>query len=128
MEFYFPAELGERLAFGAAAFVALAGFFMMFAPGLTFRILGLQTREGRASAYGEARSMLGGFYLGTGLAAIILAQPMVYFALGSSFALATFARVISILSDRGGAVQNLLLLIAQAVLATLPLLYVFGWV
>ncbi len=72
--------------------------------------------------------MLGGFYLGTGLAAIILAQPMVYFALGSSFALAAFARVISILSDRGGAVQNLLLLIAQAVLATLPLLYVFGWV
>ena len=128
MELYFPAELGERLAFGAAAFVAVIGFVTMFAPGLTFKALGLQTRDGRATAYGEARSLIGGFYLGTGLSAIILAQPMVYFAFGASFALSAFARVISMLSDRGSAVQNLLLLIVQVVLAILPLLYVFGWV
>ena len=128
MELYFPAELGERLAFGAAALVAVVGFVTMFAPGFTFRLLGLQTRDGRASAYGEARSLIGGFYLGSGLSAIILAQPMVYFALGASFALSAFARVISMLSDRGGAVQNALLLIVQLALATLPLLYVFGWV
>ncbi len=128
MELYFPAELGERLAFGAAAFVAVIGFVTMFAPGFALRLLGLQTRDGRASAYGEARSLIGGFYLGSGLSAIILAQPMVYFALGASFALSAFARVISMLSDRGGAVQNMLLLIVQLALATLPLLYVFGWV
>lgn len=128
MEFYFPAQLGEQLAFGAAAFTAFAGFVMMFAPGLTFRFFRLQTREGRPSAYGEARSTIGGFYLGFGLAAILLAQPMVYFAFGASFALAAFARVLSLMSDRGSVAFNLLLLIVQVALAVLPLLYFFGWV
>ncbi len=50
---------------------------------------------------------MGGFYLGFGLAAILLAQPMVYLALGASFAVAAFGRILSMMSDRGGAVRNL---------------------
>jgi hypothetical protein len=129
MEFYFPTEPGEQLAYCAAAFTALVGLFMMFAPGYTFRFLGLQPKEGRLGAYAEGRSTMGGFYLGFGLSAILLGQPMVYMALGASFALAAFGRILSLMSDRGGGViVNLLLLVVQAVLAALPLLYAFGFV
>lgn len=126
MEFYFPTEFGEQLAFGAAAFTALIGLFMMFAPGLTFRFLGLQPRETRPSAYAEGRSTMGGFYLGFGLCAILLAQPMVYLAFGASFGLAAFGRILSIMSDRGNTLLNYILLVVQMILAGLPLGYVFG--
>ncbi|MDE1993510.1 MAG: DUF4345 domain-containing protein, partial [Rhizobiaceae bacterium] len=76
MDFYFPTDLGEQLAFCAAAFTALIGLIMMFAPGYTYRFLGINVREGRTDAYGAGRST-GGFYLGLGLVAILLAQPMI---------------------------------------------------
>ncbi|MBX4958837.1 DUF4345 domain-containing protein [Rhizobium lentis] len=126
MEFYFPTEFGEQLAFCSAAFTALAGFLMMFAPGHALRLLGLQAREGRPEGYGEARSM-GGFYLGFGASAIMLAQNWIYMALGASFVMAAFARVISILSDKGSNIVNYLLLVVHIALAALPLLYVFGF-
>jgi hypothetical protein len=127
MELYFPTELGEQLAFCAAAFTALVGLFMMFAPGYAYRFFGLAVREERPGAYAESRSV-GGFYLGFGLAAILLAQPMIYMALGAAFGLAAFGRVLSLLSDRGGGMMvNLLLLVVQAILAALPLLYAFGF-
>lgn len=126
MDFYFPTELGEQLAFGAAAFTALAGFIIMFAPGYAMRLYGMQVREGRRDGYAELRSM-GGFYLGFGLAAIMLAQDFTYLALGGAFAMAAFARIISLLSDRGSTVMNYVLLVVQVVLAALPLGYVFGF-
>ncbi|MBO9100111.1 MULTISPECIES: DUF4345 domain-containing protein [Rhizobium] len=127
MEFYFPTERGEQLAYCAAAFTALLGLFMMFAPGYAYRILGLQPREGRLGAYAEARSM-GGSYIGFGLMAILLAQPMVYLALGTSFALAAFGRVLSLMSDRGNVVVNLVMLVIQVALAALPIIYFLGWI
>ena len=128
MELYFPTELGEQLAFCAAAFTALVGLLMMFAPGFAYKFYGLQVREGRQGAYAESRSV-GGFYLGFGLAAILLAQPTIYTALGASFALAAFGRILSLMSDRGGGViVNLLLLVVQVVLAALPLLYAFSFI
>ncbi len=106
---------------------ACLSFIMMFAPGQTFRLLGLQAQEGRPEGFGEGRSM-GGFYLGFGLSAILLAQDWIYMALGASFAMAAFARIISILSDKGSNLVNYLLLVVQIALAALPLLYVFGFI
>ncbi|SCB15360.1 AGROH133_08824 family phage infection protein [Rhizobium lusitanum] len=127
MEFYFPTEFGEQLAFCSAAFTALIGLVMMFAPGYTYRFLRLQVREGRSEAYAEARSA-GGFLAGFGLVAILLAQPMIYLALGASFGVAAFGRILSIMSDRGSVFLNLLLLVVQAILAALPLLYGMGYI
>ncbi|WP_337269345.1 AGROH133_08824 family phage infection protein [Oryzifoliimicrobium ureilyticus] len=126
MELYFPTEFGERLAFLAAAVTALLGLFMMFAPGYAQKIQGLMPREGRRDGFAETRST-GGFYLGFGLAAICLAQDWIYMALGASFAMAVFARLISLLSDKGNTIANYLLLIAQIVLAALPLGYAGGF-
>lgn len=127
MEVYFPTEFGEQLAFGSAAFCALIGLILMLAPGLALSFYGLAPREGRGEGYGAIRSS-GGFLLGFGLSAILVAQPMVYLALGGAIALSALARMLSILSDRGGAAKNSLLLVVQIVVGGLPLAYVFGLV
>lgn len=128
MEFTLPTETGEQLAFGAAAFVVLMGLMMMLAPGFSLRLLGFETPEFSTAPFSEMRSSLGGLYAGLGLAAILVAQPFVYFALGAAFAIAAFARVLSILSDRGATLRNYLLLVVQVGLAILPLSYFFGYI
>lgn len=128
MEFYFPTEFGEQLAFGAAAVSAIIGLVIMFAPGVTFRLFGLQYLGERRDGLVLLRSSLAGFYLGFGATALLLAQPMVYLAFGASFALAVFGAVLSILSDGGATIRNCLLLVVHAALAALPLMYVFGLV
>ena len=128
MEFYIPTETGEFLAFCAAVVTSLLGLVFLFAPGIAFRALGIDQREGRRGGYAEARSTMGGFHLGLGLAALLLAQPMVYLALGAAFALAAFGRILSMLSDSGNTVVNWLYLIVQIALSALPLAYVFGFV
>ena len=128
MEFYIPTETGEFLAFCAAVVTSLLGLVFLFAPGIAFRALGIDLREGRRGGYAEARSTMGGFHLGLGLAALLLAQPMVYLALGAAFALAAFGRILSMLSDSGNTVVNWLYLVVQIALSALPLAYVFGFV
>ncbi|MDQ0317903.1 hypothetical protein QO002_000041 [Pararhizobium capsulatum DSM 1112] len=128
MEFYIPTETGEFLAFCAALATAAIGLIFLFAPGVAFRALGLDLREGRRGGYAEARSVMGGFPLGLGLAALLLAQPMVYLALGAAFALAAFGRILSMLSDGGNTLLNWIYLAIQMVLAALPLAYVFGMI
>ncbi|MFN6985226.1 MAG: phage infection protein [Rhizobium oryzihabitans] len=128
MEFYFPAEFGEQLAFGAAAISAVIGLFFMFAPGMTLRALGLQPAGERRDGYTLVRSSLAGFYLGLGAAALLLAQPMVYLAFGAAFALSVFGGILSILSDGGATMRNCLLMVVHFLLAALSLSYVFGLV
>ena len=125
MEFYFPTELGEQLAFAAAAASALIGLFVMFAPGLSLRFIGLQLRDGSAEGYGAARSS-GGLLFGFSACALLLAQPMLYLALGAALGMSAFARILSIMSDSGNSLRSLLLLVVQIALASLPMAYVFG--
>lgn len=126
MEVYIPTETGELLAFLSALATVIMGLFFLFAPALSFRAMGLALRDGRRGGYAEARSTLGGFPLGLGLSAIVLAQPMVYLALGAAFALAAFGRILSMMSDGANTVLNWGLLGLQLILAALPLAYVFG--
>lgn len=128
MEFTLPVETGEQLAFGAAAFTALLGLMMILAPGFSLRVLGFARPEQSTAPYSEMRSSLGGFYFGAGVSAILVAQPFVYFALGSAFALSAFGRILSILSDRGNTLRNYIFLVVQIILSLLPLGYFFGFV
>lgn len=127
MEFTLPTEWGEQLAFAAAAFTVLLGLMMVFAPGFSLRVLGFDRPSATTAPYSEMRSSLGGFYFGMGLSAILVAQPFVYFALGAAFGLAAFARILSILSDRGNTLRNYIFLVVQIVLSLLPLGYFFGF-
>lgn len=128
MEFYFPTEFGEQLAFSAAVASVVIGLVTMFAPGVVFRLFGMQFLSERRDGLVILRSSLAGFYLGFGATALLLAQPMVYLAFGASFALAAFGAILSILSDGGATMRNCLLTVVHAVLAALPLIYVFGLV
>ncbi len=127
MEFYLPTEFGEQLAFGAAAATVLIGAFVMFAPGVAMKLFGVQPREGRPEGYGAVRSA-GGLIAGFAGTALLVAQPMVYLALGFAIVLAAFGRILSIMSDRGATLLNFLLLIVEVILAALPIIFVFGLV
>jgi hypothetical protein len=58
MEFYLPTTTGEWLAWGSAAVTALAGLVMLFAPGITMKLLRLQPINGRPEGYGSIRATL----------------------------------------------------------------------
>ena len=126
MEFYFPETFSEQVAFFAAAASALLGVIIMFCPGIGLKLYGLHVDAERRDGLVLLRSSLAGLYLGLGVAALLLAQPMVYLAVGIAFAVALFGNILSILSDGGVTWRNLLLLVVNFMLCALPLAFVFG--
>jgi hypothetical protein len=128
MEFYFPESFSEQCAFFGSAFAALLGLVIMFCPAIGLKLYGLQTTADNRDGLVLLRSSLAGLYLGLGVAALLLAQPMVYLAVGITFAVAVFGNVLSILSDGGATWRNSLLLVVNSILAALPLVHVFGLV
>lgn len=118
MEFAFPwpTSQGEWLAFGAAA--------ATIALGLAHFVALLFARYPAALA---ARAQAAGLQVGTGAVAILMAQPLVYLALGAGWAVAALMQIVGAARhvQAGGAV--LLALLAEVVLATLPIGYVFGF-
>ncbi len=128
MEFAFPwpYSQGEWLAWSCAVITLLFGLLMLFAPGLVLKVLRLQTTPNHPEAVSEARATMSGFYIGTGLACILLAQPLLYLALGLCWALTAFGRIISMLSDNGNTIYNWLWLVAEIVLAAMALTFALG--
>jgi hypothetical protein len=128
MEFSFPWPLsqGEWLAWGSAALTALFGLVLLFAPRLALRMLRLRTADRHPEAVAAVRATMSGFYLGLGVSALLLAQPFLYLALGFSWGMTAFGRIISMLSDRGGGFYNLGFLVLEIALAALPLGFALG--
>ena len=130
MEFSFPwpTSQGEWLAWSSAVVTVAFGLIFLFAPRLSFRLLRLQPTEKHPEAVGEARATMSGFYLGLGLCCILLAQPMLYLALGFSWLFTAFGRIVSMLSDEGNTLYNWVWLVIEVALATLPLALALGFV
>ena len=84
----------------------LFGLLLLFAPGLSFKLLRLQTSPDHPEAVAEARGTMSGFYLGLGLCCLLLAQPLLYLALGFSWLFTAFGRIVSMMSDRGNTLYN----------------------
>ena len=131
MEFAFPWPFsqGEWLAWTSAAVTVLFGLVLFFAPRLALRVLRLQTTPEHPEALAEARGTMAGFYLGLGLCCLLLgSQPFLYMALGLSWALTAFGRIVSMMSDRGGTIANWLWLVLEVGLAALPFAFALGFV
>ena len=130
MEFAFPWPMtqGEWLAWSAAAFTFFLGLLMLFAPGLTFRLLRLQTTPDHPEAVAGARANMSGFYIGAGLSSIMLAQPLIYLTLGICWSLTAFGRVVSMLSDNGNTIYNWIWLAIEVALAVMVLSFALGFV
>jgi uncharacterized membrane protein HdeD (DUF308 family) len=127
-EFPWPFTQGEWLAWSSAVVTMLFGLIMLFLPRIGLRILRLQTTPEHPEATSEARATMSGFYLGLGLCCILLAQPLLYMALGFSWLFTAFGRVVSMLSDRGNTLYNWISLVIELVLAALALAFSLGFV
>lgn len=121
-----PTMLADQLSFVCAGITVFVGIMLLFLPTVSLRILGLQA--GRAEGLGAARGPMAGFLLGTGLTAILFAQPFLYLALGVCWLFTAFGRLVSILSDRGGTIYNWLFLIVELALGIVPVAVFFGYV
>ncbi len=130
MEFAFPwpYSQGEWLAWSSAAVTILFGLIALFAPGITLKILRLETRPDHPEAVAEARATMSGFWLGVGICCILMAQPLLYMALGISWALTAFGRLVAMMSDGANTPYNWFSLALELVLAGLPLAFAFGFV
>jgi hypothetical protein len=126
LSFPWPLSQGEWLAWGSAALTALFGLVLLFAPRLALRMLRLRTADRHPEAVAAVRATMSGFYLGLGVSALLLAQPFLYLALGFSWGVTAFGRIISMLSDRGGGFYNLGFLVLEIALAALPLGFALG--
>lgn len=130
MEFAFPWPVtqGEWLAWSSAAVTVFLGVFFLFAPGISFRLLRLAPKPEHPEGYAVARANMAGFCLGLGLSAMLLAQPLLYMALGFSWLFTAFGRIVSMMSDRASRLFNWLWLAVDIVLAALALAFPFGFV
>lgn len=130
MDFTFPWPMsqGEWLAWSAALVTLLIGLLTLFAPGIVLRARRLQTRPDRPEAVAEIRATFAGFPLGAGLAAMLLAQPLLYLALGLAWSLSAFGRIVSMMSDRANTAYNWIALVFELALALATLLYALGLV
>ncbi|RWM16310.1 MAG: DUF4345 domain-containing protein [Mesorhizobium sp.] len=130
MDFAFPwpASQGEWLAWSSAVVTLALGLFLFLAPGLGFRVLRLQPRPEKAAAIAEGRGRMSGFYLGVSLCCILLAQPLLYMALGFSWLFTAFGRLLSMMSDGANTPFNWVSIVVELALAALPLAFAFGFV
>jgi hypothetical protein len=121
----FPDQPWPQMAFIAALLLGLGGLAMLAFPSAIGRIIGLEGSQKRPEAIGELRSV-GGFLAGYGVATLMFFdQPILPAALGVAMAVATFARLISLLSDNTATVLNVLMLAVQGIFSV-ALLYYFG--
>lgn len=129
MQFAFPWPMtnAEWMTFGVAAFTLLFGLLMLFAPRIVMRMLRLQTTPQHVEALAEIRGRMAGFYLGLSLTAILLAQPLIYLALGFSWLFTAFGRLVSMLSDDGFRIPNFVWIVLELALAAIAIGYGLGW-
>jgi hypothetical protein len=126
MEFYFPTEMGEQVAFVGAAITAIVGLVIFLLPGACLRLSAFQIGEVRPEGYGSVRAA-GARYFGLGLLPLLLAQDWFYMATGIVLALGAVGRLISALVDRGLTARNIVFFLLEVALSAGPLAYVFGY-
>lgn len=126
MEFYFPTEMPEQIAFVASVVTALLGLFLLALPGTALRLGGFQVGKITPEGYGATRSA-GGLYLGLPLCALLFAQEFYYLAVGVTLGFAALGRLLSVFLDRGVVGRNLAFLVLQLLLAAGPLGYSLGY-
>jgi uncharacterized membrane protein HdeD (DUF308 family) len=129
LAFTLPQTNADLMTYIAGAVTALFGLVALFAPVTMLRALRLTTHSAHPEAVSEMRSTVGGFYLGMGLMVLMFfeqwAMPMM---LGVAWLFAAFGRLVSILSDKGSTFYNLVFLLLDLVLASLPLAAAFNLV
>lgn len=104
-----------------AVVVTLAtGILSIIWPKSIKGFTGLEASSPRATS--EIRSVMGGVFLGLGIAAFALNTPQVYQMLGIGYAAIALVRAISIVVDRAAVRSNIISLATEIVLAVILIL------
>lgn len=129
MQFSLPLSQADWLVFLVAAVTALLGLLALFAPRLVMAALRLDTSPAHPEAVAEIRGTLGGFWLGTGIVALLFYdQPFVQWTIGAVWLFAAFGRLVSILADSGSTPVNWAVLAVKIAFAAACLNPTFGLV
>ena len=126
IEIVFPTSLGEWLAWLTALASILVGLYLMLMPRGFMRFIGFGDSADNDGAVSEIRGPFGGVYFGFGIAAILLAQPLIYIALGFGFLGAVIGRLLGFLVDRTFTPKILAATFLEVLGAFFPLAYAFG--
>ncbi|MEO0498203.1 MAG: DUF4345 family protein [Pseudomonadota bacterium] len=94
-----PFTWPERVASISALITVLFGICLLVAPSFSLKLLRLQTLPDVPGALSEARGTMAGFYLGVGLLALLLQQPLIFAALATGWIFTAFGRFVSMLLD-----------------------------
>ena len=128
MAFYLPSSQGEWLAWTVGVITLLFGLILMFAPGISLKILRLNAPDLRANALSSVRATIAGPYIGLGVACLLFAQPFLWMALGCVWGFVLFGRLVSMMSDKANSFYNWIAVVFELMLAAGPLLFAFGFV
>lgn len=120
-----PEDPGARLAFFAAAALALIGLLVMFAPRLTTMAPGLTHTDVSETAIAPIRAA-GGMMVGVGLMVMAVGSIMIDLAFGFALVASLAGRVVALPLERGNFIWQGLAALATAALAFPPLNYVLG--
>lgn len=123
IEFTLPYSTGEWLAFLTALATVLIGLCLMLFPRPMMHWLGLAPRPSSNNGVSEVRGPFGGMWVGFGLAALVLAQPLVYLALGAAFAFAVVGRLYSFVIDRTFNIHCVVATFFEVLSAFFPIAY-----
>lgn len=121
----FPTEPWPQAAFVSVAVLLVAGLLMLAFPVTCGRVLGLDGAATRPGGIGELRPT-GGFLAGYALAVLtFFDQPVLCAGFGVAMAVATFSRLVSLMSDTSASLLNVLLFLVQLIFSV-AMLYYFG--
>lgn len=125
IDIVFPDFWPERLAWIVALLTLLTGIAVVAVPRTMMGLFGLAAAGGTNNGVSEVRAIIGGFFIGTGLACLLMAQPFTYFALGMAFLFAFVGRLISFVADRTLNLHCCAALVIEGLAAYFPLQFVF---
>ena len=121
VDFVFPDQWPERMAWITALATVIIGLGLMLVPKPFMRWLGLAAGGETQNGVSEVRGPFGGVWVGLGVSCLLLAQPFTYFALGMAFLFAVIGRIISFVADRTFNLHCVVATIFEALSAYFPL-------
>lgn len=110
----------EILRWAAVGVTLLTGAYSMIKPGSIKGFTGLEASSPRAVT--EIRAVMGGTFIGLGLAALLLNTPEVFKMLGIAYAAIAVIRMVSMMLDKSVIRSNVISLVSEIVLAILLVL------
>lgn len=108
------------LKYAAVVITLLTGVYSLVAPRKIKGFTGLEASSPRATT--EIRAVMGGTFVGLGLAALLFPVREVFFTLGIAYAAIAVIRAVSMFLDKAVERSNLISLATEIVLVLILLL------